>query len=129
MVEDCNRLIVIHHAQVIGQIVGPRNSDTGDSLQVQCIELFLKLNMAMGASLKGESLRGRSLRYINWKPISLGSREISMYEFGQGSAAPFNGSPSQEFVRKIAKFDHKEKTSNEINRIVMLFVICGSQKI
>jgi hypothetical protein len=139
MVEDCNCFIVIHHAQVVRQVVRPRNPDSSDSTQVQRIELLFELDMAMCASWRGRNRSSRSWiggsggairwrrrrrRAVSWMP-----RKISMYEFGQGSAAPSDGSPSEAFVRKVAKFDHKEKTSNEINGIVMLFLICGSQKI
>jgi hypothetical protein len=38
MMEDCHSFIIVHHAQMVSQIVRPPNLNSGDSLQVQSIE-------------------------------------------------------------------------------------------
>jgi hypothetical protein len=38
MVEDCDSFIIVHHAQVISQIIRPPNLNSGNTLQIQSIE-------------------------------------------------------------------------------------------
>jgi len=73
MVEDCNGFIIIHHAEMVGQVIRPRNLDPSDSLQVQRIELFLELDVAMAASFSVTSYATTSKTAANWR-----AREISM---------------------------------------------------
>jgi hypothetical protein len=95
--------------------------------------LFLELDMAVAVGTGWGAISWRAACCITMGTIrragSQRAREISMYEFGQGSTAPFDRSPAQALVRQIPEFNHQEKTGDEVDRIVVLFLICGSQKV
>jgi hypothetical protein len=57
------------------------------------------------------------------------AREIIVDELDKTSMAPFDVSSSATFVRDIAEFNHKKKPGDEVDRIFMLFLICGFQKV
>lgn len=109
MVENCDSFIVIHHTQMVSQIIRPPNLNSTDSLHIQSIEGLLKLDMFMAKSRR--------------------VTEIIVYEFEKTSMRPFDASPKMTFVTNIAEFNHKKNPGDEIDRIFVLLVICGVQKV
>jgi hypothetical protein len=95
MVENKDCLVIIHHPQMVGEVVRPPNLDATDSLHVESIEGLFELNAVMPSSRRGT--------------------EIIVYEFSKISLVPFEVTSSKAFMRDIADPDHKKKAGDEID--------------
>ena len=94
MVEDENRLVIIHHAQVISKIIRPPDLDTADSLHAESIERFFKLDTVMSSSSRG--------------------RKMIVYKFTKIALFPFEVPPFTVFMLHLTDSDHEEKAGSEI---------------